>query len=132
MPYEEIKKIPEIYKIYERQRMGANAATEPLTSETYTKINFPQKKSAVQWIQQQQDHGKIFIIRNRKDEMLESYCWKHDRNIWDTINRSGYFGNFKIGNPTTIACPFCHGTDRLPCKQHKHPCYKKPQQKENI
>jgi len=132
MPYE--KKIkegkipPDIYKIYSRQRMGADAATQELTPEKFTNQIYPSRQNAVKWIEAQDDHSKVFVIRNRKEEMLVSYAWKHQRKVWGPINMAGYFGGFKIGNPTVhIGCELCGG-GHLPHKDPKHPCYKKPQE----
>ena len=62
MPFDKkIKTKPEIYQIYYRQRMGADSKTEPLTQEYSTSATFSSEKSAVEWILQQTDHGKIYI-----------------------------------------------------------------------
>jgi hypothetical protein len=125
MPFDKrIKKVPDIFKIYNRQRMGANAATEELTKETYININFPSEKGAVDWIKNTKDHGKIFVIRNRKDEMIDSYGWSANKSVWNKINKSGYYGGYKIGKP--LATPYficdCFGQ----CKDPDHPSIKKP------
>jgi hypothetical protein len=122
-----ITKVPDFFKIYKRQRMGKDSQTQELTKETFTNVSFPSEKGAIEWIREQHDHGTIFVIRNRKDEMINSYGWKSSGSIWGVINRTGYFGNYKIGNPNDPNRPSCFQCNcGGPCKDPNHPSTKKP------
>lgn len=115
--FKDIKNPPEIYKLSYRKKMGANAATEKLTNEESLNLKFPDKKIAINWIEQNGDHSNVYIIRNRSDEMLESWCWKKESKKWGTINRAGYFGGYKIGNPNIMqSCGCCIDLSVANCK----------------
>jgi hypothetical protein len=124
MPYDKQKrkidknKKPEIYYIYERRRMNEKAQTHELTKEKYTEQYFSKKQSAIQYIRSCTDFNKIFIIRKRAGDMVNSYSYKNSMKMWTVLNRDGYFGGYKIGNPK-LPC-FCMGE----CKDPKHPAYK--------
>lgn len=115
---------PPLFRIFCRQRMGKDAGSQPLTTEHDTKTCFADKKSAVYYIQSQRDHGQIFIIRDRAGGMVNSFVWKHSQNKWGVINREGYFGGFKIGNPHDQSGPAPHQC--LLCSRQSsdevHPC----------
>ena len=115
----EVKKKPDIFKVYYRQRMGSDAQTSPLTHESYTNQCFSTESTALNWIINQTDHGKIYVIRNRDNIMINSYGWKKNSNSWGVINQSNYFGGYKIGNPT--GCYYCTCID-INCHEPDHPC----------
>lgn len=70
----------DIFEIFVRQRMGADAQTTTLTQEKTTGMCFSKKSAAVEWVQKQEDHGKIFTIRDREGNALHTYRWKSGRN----------------------------------------------------
>jgi hypothetical protein len=73
--------------------------TQKITEESYTGNCYSSEKSAVVYINEQTDHDRIFVVRDREGVMINSYSWKIDRNKWGTVNMYGYYGGYKIGNP---------------------------------
>lgn len=112
-----VKAKPDIFKIYKRQKMGSDAQTKQLTSEIFTNITCSDKKQAIAWINNNGDHGNVYVIRNRKNEMITSYCWKKSK-MWVPINASNYLGGYKIGKPANIVCSPCNGF----CSYCSRPC----------
>ncbi len=112
------KKKGDIFKIFVRQRMGEDAQTQELTKESSTGIVFSKVGGAVEWIKKQTDHGKIYVIRDRDNEMVNSYSYKKHKSEWSVLNRDGYYGGYSIGKV------------QMPCKciegQPSHPTSKKP------
>jgi len=79
--------------------MDDESQAQILTEESYTGNCYSSGKAAIMYINEQTEHDRIFIIRNRWGAMINSYSWKNDRNRWGTVNISGYYGGYKIGNP---------------------------------
>lgn len=123
MPFKKKYKTVSFYVIYQRQRMGIDAQTTNLTNESIV-INckpFLFLKEAVIWIKKQRNHGLIFIIRDQKKQMINSYGWKKNKLEWGVINRDGYFGGYKIGNPDDQ-----NGPSRSQCNECSKPSCSKP------
>lgn len=81
---------------------------------------FSTEKYGIDWIKKNGDKLYVYVLRNRKGELLTSYCWKNKRLIWGPINRGGYYGGYRIGNPRQVcAC----GLGR--CNDPLHPTYMK-------
>ena len=103
--------------------MGSDAATTPLTPERETGETFASKRAAIDWISTQTDHGRVYVIRNRKSEMVASYGWKREKGVWGEINRAGYYEGYRIGNPHDPNGPSYWQCDLCarPCQDPKHP-----------
>ena len=110
-----IKVKPDIFKIYKRQKMGSDAQTTTLTSESFTNITCSDKKQAITWINNNGVHGNVYVIRNRKNEMITSYCWKKSK-MWGPINASNYLGGYNIGKPANIVRKPCAGYCSYCCR----------------
>lgn len=124
-----IKVKPEIYTVTQRRYLGKGAATEKLPDEESIQglTAFNDKESAINWIKTNGDQNKVYIIRNRKGEMINSYCFR-SKGRWDVINNDNYYGGYKIGNPTHRkgypGCS-CYGCSRrVPSDKPEHPSIK--------
>jgi hypothetical protein len=83
------------------------AQTQKITDESYTGNCYSSEKSAVLYINEQPEYDRIFVVRDREGVMINSYSWKVDREKWGTVNMSGYYGGYKIGNPRDCGNPDC-------------------------
>ena len=115
---------PDIYKITKRLKMGQDAQTKNLTEELLEQkcSTFQNKKQAIQWIINNGDKNYVYIVRNRKNVMITSYCWKPNKKEWGSINNDKYYGGYKIGNPGISIChvgPKCCGCVASNCPQHR-------------
>ena len=103
--------------------MGKDAQSKDLTEELPepNAKSFQDKKQAIQWINDNGDKNYVYIIRNRKEAMIASYCWKPNKKDWGTINNDKYYGGYKIGNATISICERgaqCCGCHASNCPQH--------------
>lgn len=113
-----------IYFLFQRDKMGSNAATEPLTKEEkVSNLVFNKPTFALDWILANGNHGKVYVIRDRELHFVISYVWKQDKKQWGPLNRGGYFGNYKIGNAQQLLeCGCCY----MNVSEKQHPCHEKP------
>ena len=116
-----IKKKPDIYQLSYRTKMGSDARTDKLTQEHELDIK-GDKQYLVKWIQENGDHQYVYIIRDRKQQMIASYCFKNLSKKWGPINQKNYAGGYKIGHPNDCGCNCCF----KPVDQPLHPSVKNP------
>ena len=112
---------PEIYKITQRRYMGKGAAIEKLPPEESVDGigSFSDIKYAISWIESNGNKDNVYVIRNRRGEMIHSYCFR-SKGRWSIINNDNYMGGYKIGNPKhPLGCPCC--SPMIPSDKMKHP-----------
>lgn len=89
--------------------MGKDAATKELTPETFTGVKYSDTNTCERWIEENGNKTLVYVIRDSKENIIKSVCWKPYKKAWGTINRIGYYGNKNCGNPHIgpYGCPSC-------------------------
>jgi hypothetical protein len=96
--------------VYSRKKMTSNQAkTQKITKEMFV-ICRKSVKDGLTYIKNCGDIKKVYIIRDQKHKMIKSYSYRN--NAWHPINKGGYYGGYKIGNPLPVcSCGVGHCND---------------------
>jgi len=111
------KEIKKKFTISKRMKMGSDAKNTPLTKEEPLNMGqFTDEKLCLFWIEKNGNHNFVYIVRDEKGKMKNSYCWKGKK--WGTVNNL-YFGGYKIGKPVENCgkhCLYC--VKEIDCPLH--------------